>query len=285
MPRQTVFITGASSGIGLATARHFLAEDWNVVATMRDPGRTLIDTPDPRRLTVQAVDVLDEDSIDRAVRAAEERHGAIDVLVNNAGYALMGPLEALSPELLWRQFETNVLGLIATTRHVLPGMRRRRSGLVINIGSIGGRMAFPLASAYHATKFAVEGLSESLRFELKAHGIRVKVVEPGGIRTNFITHGTQWASHAAYEPQVSAFKDMSLRLNDRLPGPEKVAEVVFRAATDPSDRLRYRAAAGPYPLMRALLPDAVWRGLVAMALSRQAGGKRGNFSSTTRREA
>ncbi len=272
MNAKTVLITGASSGIGFAAAQHFLGKGWNVVATMRDPARSPISTGGTRQFAVVKMDVTSPDSVREGAAEAIRRFGTVDVLVNNAGYALMGPIEAFDHETLRRQFETNVIGLSALTREILPAMRRHGGGTIINISSIGGRMAFPFAAAYHATKFAVEGLSEAMRFELKAHGVRVKLVEPGGIRTNFIARGTEWAKHPAYEPQASDFQAMSLRLNDRLPGPDKVAKVIFKAATDRSDRLRYLAAAGPYPFLHRLLPDAVWRSLVGMALRSQAGG-------------
>lgn len=150
-------------------------------------------------------------------------------------------------------------------------MRRQGEGLIINVSSIGGRLAFPFTSADHATKFAVEGMSESMRFELKAHGVRVKIVEPGGVRTNFISRGSEWADYPAYETQLSGFRATAEKLDDTLPGPDVVADVTWRAANDRSDRLRYRAAAGPYWLVNKLLPDAIWRRLVGMALDRRAG--------------
>lgn len=270
MLQNTVFITGASSGIGAATVAYFAEKGWNVAATMRDPPEQSTRLTDSAVLTTR-LDVTDERSIEQAIGATITRFGAIDVVVNNAGYALMGPLEAATSDDLRRQMETNLIGLAAVTRRVLPYMRLRKTGTIVNVSSIGGRMAFPYASAYHATKFAVEGLSESLRFELAKHGVRVKLVEPGGIRTNFITKGTDWRSHAAYEPAVEGFRAMSRRLNDALPGPDRVAEVIYRAATDRSTRLRYQAAPGIYPLMRRLLPDAIWRASITAALSRHAG--------------
>jgi NAD(P)-dependent dehydrogenase (short-subunit alcohol dehydrogenase family) len=267
--QRTVLITGASSGIGEATARRFLAAGWNVAAGMRRPERCRLDAAAPG-LAVLAMDVTSDASIADAVERTTARFGAIDVLVNNAGYALLGPLEGLSPEQLRRQIDTNVLGLIAVTRQVLPGMRARRDGAIVNIASIGGRMAFPFTAAYHATKFAVEGLSESIRFELRAHDIRVKVIEPGPIRTNFLAGGAEWASHDAYAQELANFRRMSDRLEAEMPGPDVVARTVFRAATDRSQRLRYTVAAGPFPLLHRLLPDAVWRRLIAFELARRS---------------
>lgn len=273
---RTVLITGASSGIGQAAAARFLKAGWSVAACMRKPAETAFETAreHPAQFAVITMDVTDEASIEAGVAAVAGRFGGIDVVVNNAGYALMGPIEAISPAQLRRQFETNLLGLASVTRHALPHLRARGGGVVVNISSIGGRMAFPFASAYHATKFAVEGLSEAMRFELRDHRVRVKLVEPGGIRTNFITRGLEWATHPAYEPQLGEFRLLSERMNDGLPGPERVAEVIFRAATDGSGRLRYPASTGPYPLLHALLPDAIWRRLVGMALRRQGGRRR-----------
>jgi NAD(P)-dependent dehydrogenase (short-subunit alcohol dehydrogenase family) len=268
MPR-TVLITGASSGIGQATAERFLAAGWNVAAGMRSVAKSPLDAAAPG-LAVLAMDVTDAASIDAAVTAAEQRFGGIDVLVNNAGYALLGPLEALTPDELRRQFDTNVLGLVAVTQRVLPGMRARRHGAIVNIASIGGRMAFPFTAAYHATKFAVEGLSESIRFELEPHNVRVKVVEPGPIRTNFLGGSASWAGHAAYAARLAGFRRMSEQLNATLPGPDRVATVVFRAATDPSSRLRYTAAPGAIAVLHRFLPDAVWRRLIAFELARRS---------------
>jgi len=153
---------------------------------------------------------------------------------------------------------------------VLPVMRRQNQGPIINVSSIKGRVAFPFASAYHATKFAVEGLSESLRFELKRHNIRVKVIEPGGIKTDFISRSQQWAKHPAYEPELGKIVEMTTRLNENLPAPETIAAVIYKAASDRTNKLRYPAEPGPYLLMRRLLPDWIWRSVVEMTLNAQA---------------
>ncbi len=267
---KTVLITGASSGIGRAAAQLFALKGWNVSATSRSG----LDVPlQPRggRVIAPCLDVTDPQSIHAAVEKTLEMFGTVDVLVNNAGYALGGPLEGFTPEQLEQQFRTNVFGLAAVTRAVLPAMRAQGSGVVVNISSIGGRMAFPFSSAYHASKFAVEGLTESLRFELEPFGIRVKLVEPGGIRTDFISRSQQWVSHPAYEEPLSHFRAMTRSLDANLPGPEGVAEVILRAATDGTRRLRYPAKPGPYLLMHSLLPDNLWRTLITTALRSQAG--------------
>jgi NAD(P)-dependent dehydrogenase (short-subunit alcohol dehydrogenase family) len=258
---KTVLITGASSGIGEATAKYFLQKGWNVAATMRSP----TDTPDwttAENIICPRLDVTLPETIEIAVHETVEHFGRVDVLVNNAGYALMGSLEGVTLKQLERQFQTNVFGLVATIQTVLPIMRQQRSGTIVNVASIGGRLAFPLASSYHATKWAVEGLSESIRYELRRFKIQVKIIEPGGIRTNFINHGSAWANHPNYADLVERVKQFSEELNDSLPGPEGVAKTIYRAANDHSERLRYSPYGEAYLLMHAILPDSLWRFLV-----------------------
>ena len=183
-PSKTILITGASIGIGRATAELFQSRGWNVVATMRKPdaGKDLVALPN---VLVTKLDVTDQSSIDAAISAAIARFGSIDVLVNNAGYGLYGILEATSIDQIRQQFETNVIGLLATTKAVIPHFRRQHSGVIVNIGSIAGRISLPTGAPYNGTKFAVEGISEALLYEMRAIGVRVKLVEPGVIKTNF----------------------------------------------------------------------------------------------------
>ena len=266
--KPVVFLTGASSGIGAATAAYFLQQGWRVVATARNPAKILVTTSSPDLRTFP-LDVTAEASLPQVFRDAWDCWGRLDVLVNNAGFALNGPIEGLTAEQIDQQFATNVRGLIGVTRAALPYFRKQRSGVIINISSIGGRVAFPFAAVYNATKFAIEGLSESLRYELEPHRIRVKLVEPGGIRTRFID-SIHWGTHPAYETELHAMQEMTRQLNEQLPGPEGVAQVIYRAATDGSARLRYPALPGPYLWMRALLPDWVWRRLIRSMLARHA---------------
>jgi NAD(P)-dependent dehydrogenase (short-subunit alcohol dehydrogenase family) len=181
---KTILITGCSSGIGEATARHFAAQGWNVAATMRNPAaaKQLEGVPN---IKLFALDVTDKASVEKAVAEALAAFGGIDALVNNAGYGLFGPFETASDEAIARQFQTNVFGLFDVTRAVLPTMRAQHSGVIVNISSIGGLTTFPLNSLYHATKFALVGFSESLGFELAPFGIKVKIVAPGGVATDF----------------------------------------------------------------------------------------------------
>jgi NAD(P)-dependent dehydrogenase (short-subunit alcohol dehydrogenase family) len=196
---RTILITGASSGIGEATAALFAKKGWNVVATARRP-ETLAGLATLPNVLALRLDVTDEVSITEAVAAATARFGAIDVLVNNAGVGLAGPIEAVTPAQWEAQFATNLFGVAATVRAVLPRMRERRSGLIINVSSIVGRVGLPFLGVYNATKFALEGMTEAMYFELRPFGLRVKLVEPAGTKTQFAHQKTQ---HAAYEPQLS----------------------------------------------------------------------------------
>jgi NAD(P)-dependent dehydrogenase (short-subunit alcohol dehydrogenase family) len=263
---RTVLITGCSSGIGLLAARLFAERGWQVAATARNVSARA-DLASERVLTL-ALDVVDEASIAVAVRATVARFGAIDVLVNNAGFGIFGPLEATSGEQLEQQFKVNVLGTAAMIRHVLPVMRQARRGTIINMSSIGGRIATPYCSAYYSTKFAVEGLSESLRYELKAHGIRVKLIEPAHFKTGFIGRSLQhWADDPNYEPQAGNMKAWVAHADARARDASPVAEMILEAATDTSDRLRYPVHGRLMLAVHALLPDAVWRVLLGARMT------------------
>ena len=266
--QKTVLITGSSSGIGRATARLFAARGWNVVATARNPA-ALTDWTAAANIAVLPLDVTDEASIAAAVTAATHRFGTIDVLVNNAGYGLFGPLEGTTTEQLESQLRTNVIGTAAIIRHVLPLMRQQGGGTIINVSSVAGRLANPFMSAYHASKYAVEGLSESLRFELKLHNIRLKLIEPGHFKSDFLTRSLEKTSHPAYDTQFDNFMAWAMREDEKAPGCEPVAEEIFKAATDKSDRLRYPVHGRLALLMYALLPDAVWRSLMAGGMTRR----------------
>ena len=181
---KTIVITGASSGIGKATAQLFLDKGWNVVATMRDPAAEK-DLKEEARLKLVVLDVQDPASPKAAVAEAIKAFGRIDAWLNNAGYGAFGPVEAGSPEQIRRQFDVNVFGLIACVQAVAPHFRANKAGVLINVSSVGGIMTIPAYSVYNASKFAVEGLSEGLWYELGTFGIKVKVIEPGAIKTEF----------------------------------------------------------------------------------------------------
>ncbi len=259
---NTVFLTGASTGIGYATALLFQQKGWNVVATMRSPEKATDLATLPNVLCLQ-LDVTDRDSIRQAVQLALQRFPSIDVLVNNAGYALMGAFEACSSEQIQRQFATNVLGLMEMTRALLPHFRQRQAGVIVNIASVGGQMAFPLYSLYHSTKWAVEGFSDSLQYELEPFNIRVKLIEPGPIKTDFYTRSPDIAT----QPGLTAYDSFAAKVFPQMnkagesgSPPEVTAQVIYRAATDGSRRLRYPAGgnAGLLLLLRKLLPDRLF---------------------------
>ena len=264
---KTVLITGSSSGFGKSAALLFKQNGWNVAASMRSPEKAEAWTA-PAGLFVPRIDVTDPESIRLGVRATVEKFGGIDVLVNNAGYMIMGPLEGASLENLRRQFDTNVLGLIHMTQEVLPLMRQAGHGTIVNVSSIGGRLTFPLLSTYHATKFAVEGFTESMQYEFDRHNIRVKLVEPGGSRTNFAGESMTKTSHPAYRELVAGFDKMSEKMVSGLPGPEKVAAAIYRAATDESRRLRFPVITGGYLLVRNLIGYSCWGAMMRMMTRR-----------------
>jgi NADP-dependent 3-hydroxy acid dehydrogenase YdfG len=239
--KHTILITGASSGLGKATAQLFQANGWNVIATMRTPDSELAALDN---VLVHQLDVTDTDSIASAVKAGIDRFGRIDVLVNNAGYGAYGPLEAFPREKILRQFNTNVIGLLDVTRAVLPHFRAQQSGIIINISSIGGKMAFPLGSLYHGTKFAVEGISEALRFETAAFNGRVKLVEPGAILTDFAGRSLDLSndeSMVEYQALVGKLMAFTASFYENASTAEAIAAVVYEAATDGKDQLRYAA--------------------------------------------
>ncbi|MCY3995500.1 MAG: SDR family oxidoreductase [Rhodobacter sp.] len=240
---MTILITGASTGIGKATAKYFQSQGWNVMATMRKPenGSELAAL---ENVVVTRLDVTDPASVEAAVAATLDAFGGIDVLLNNAGYGAYGPLENFDMDRIRRQFDTNVIGLLEVTKAVLPHMRAKRSGTIVNISSIGGQMTFPLGTLYHGTKFAVEGMSEALHYELEAIGVKVKIVEPGMIATDFGGRSFDFANEPAikeYQGVVGAM--MSSMANQAFPPspPELVAEVIWTAVTDGTTTLRYRA--------------------------------------------
>jgi len=251
---KTVLITGTSSGLGRETALLFHAKGWNVVATMRAPERET-HLCSLERVLVTHLDVEDSASITSAVDAALARFGRVDVLVNNAGYGAYGPLEATPMDKIRRQFEVNVLGLLATTKALLPHFRGNGAGTIVNISSVGGRITFPLGTLYHGTKFAVEGLSESLHYELAPLGVRVKVVEPGGIRTDFGGRSFDFTNDpelSEYQPLVDAVVgQLGPMMDQGGSDADAVAEVVFEAATDDADTLRYIAGADAVALLDA----------------------------------
>jgi NAD(P)-dependent dehydrogenase (short-subunit alcohol dehydrogenase family) len=266
---KTVLITGASTGIGKATALLFQQRGWNVVATMRSPQKAS-DLATLDNVVCLPLDVTDSESIYKAIAIAIDKFGTIDVVVNNAGYGLVGAFETSTPEQIQRQFDTNVFGLMAVTRAVLPHLRANKQGTIVNISSVGGRTTFPLYSLYHATKWAVEGFSESLQFELRPFNIRVKIVEPGPIKTDFYDRSTDVTRNpdiTDYDDFVSKVLPKTNRAGvDGLP-PEAVAQVIYQVSTDRSWKLRYPVGnIGAFLLLRKLLPESWFAAIVRRML-------------------
>lgn len=242
---QTVLITGASSGIGKASARRFQTDGFNVIATMRNPddGADLAELPN---VLVTRLDLEDETSIETAIATGLERFGRIDVLVNNAGYGLYGIFESIPREKLQQQFAVNVFGVMNLTRAILPHFRENGAGTIINVSSGAGHFTLPMISAYCASKFALEGFSEALSYELLALGISVKLVIPhGGVgetafqqraASDFANEGTPDAYRPFLQRSVEAFARMGGALTMTS---ADVANVVHEAATDGTTRLRY----------------------------------------------
>jgi len=238
---KTVLITGASSGFGKASAKLFQNHGWNVIAGMRSPEKEQELTESENLLFVK-LDVTDSDSIKKSVDEGIEKFKTIDVLINSAGYGLMGVFESSEENQIQKQFEVNVFGLMNMTKAVLPIMRKQKSGVIINISSFGGVTAGPFASLYNSSKFAVEGFSEALHFELSSFGISVKIVEPGSVSTNF-RNGMEMIQNTIedYNPELAAFIPKFTKRTEHLAKAmtEEVAETIFAAATDQQSRLRY----------------------------------------------
>jgi NAD(P)-dependent dehydrogenase (short-subunit alcohol dehydrogenase family) len=243
-----VLITGSNSGFGLLAAGAFAKAGHRVHATLRNPAKAqALETLKAQGLpvSVHALDVTDSASIAAAVAAAAADDGPIDVLVNNAGFEVSGPVEHLSDASLTRQFDTNVLGVVRTIRAVVPAMRARGAGTIVNVSSVAGHIAAPFTGAYSASKHAVEALSEALWFELRPFGVRVVLIEPGGFPTQF---GANVIAEPAYG-QDSPYRPLAARFSKAMEGfrsgppqdPQEVADLIVAAATSDDPKLRYLA--------------------------------------------
>lgn len=236
--QKTIFITGASTGLGKATAKLFQAKGWKVIASMRNPEKeTELQTL--KDVTLLPLDVTNLSQIQSTVKEAIAQ--GVDVVFNNAGYGLIGPLEALTDEQIVKQLNTNLLGVIRVTQAFIPYFRAKKNGLFITTTSIGGLIAFPLGSTYHATKWALEGWSESLAFELNNFGVNIKTVSPGGIATDFVSRSMDLASSTEYEPMLQKLMSGVESMMQNASSAEHIAEVVYEAATDGKNQLRYVA--------------------------------------------
>lgn len=269
---NVALVTGASGGIGGETVRQLAEGGWTVYAGARK--RDDLENLVRREVRPVPLDVTDDGSMRAAVETVLAGSGRIDLLVNNAGYGLYGPLEELNLDDVRRQFETNVFGLVRMTQLVLPAMRQQGAGRVVNVGSIGGVITTPMGSAYYATKFALEAISDVLRVEVAPFGIDVVLVQPTGVRTGFFdkVRGSmpETGPGSPYATQKDAFA-RAMSFVEHSAGtltPEAVARVIVRAATDRRPRPRYKAGASAYALIaaRRLLPDQVWDTLIRRGL-------------------
>ena len=264
---RAALVTGCSSGIGRASALALLGKGFVVYATARRP-ETLDDLA-ARGCRTLALDVTSEESMVAAVSAVEAEHGHVEVLVNNAGYALQGTVEECSLDAVRAQFETNVFGLVRLCQ--LPGMRAAGSGRIINVGSMGGRFTFPGGGFYHASKHAVEAISDALRLEVAPFGVRVSLVQPGPVVSSFVDAAVD-SVDVTEGPYAQFNQDLVDRYRQAYDGssanmeisPEKVADVIATAATAARPRSRYAVGAMAKSLIttRRLLPDVAWDAVV-----------------------
>lgn len=270
-------ITGTSSGFGLLTALTLARRGYRVIATMRDLERKneLVQQAEQAgvldRLHLLALDVTDEASVASAIHAVTQHYGRVDVLVNNAGFAVGGFVEEVGMEAWREQMETNFFGLIAVTKAVLPIMRAQRSGLIINVSSVSGLTGFPGYGPYAASKFAVEGFSESLRQEMLSYGVRVVLVEPGSFRTPIWGKGIAGIHSPEGSPYQARLEEVlrySRRSAETAPDPQEVADLIARITAKRTPRLRYPVGRGSRLLMigKALLPWKVLEGIISKSL-------------------
>jgi NAD(P)-dependent dehydrogenase (short-subunit alcohol dehydrogenase family) len=281
---RVAVITGSSSGIGFETALLLARSGFHTYATMRnlEKSKNITEIANTEKLPLQVVqldvndDISVKNAIDKIVAAAENER--IDVLVNNAGYGLFGPLEDISIEEIKAQFETNFFGVIRVTQQVLPVMRKQNSGgsTIVNVSSVGGRIGIPVLSAYQSTKFALEGLSESMSYELEPFGIRVVIIEPGFIRTNIINSSTTAEkaldSKSPYfsltQKVKNHFKSMMENASSSSP-PEEVAKVILQAITSENPQLRYTVGNDAATIIQARMnmPDNEFKKMIMQNFS------------------
>jgi NADP-dependent 3-hydroxy acid dehydrogenase YdfG len=271
-PSRAVLITGCSSGIGHATAERLVAGGWKVYATARNP-ESIADLADKGAITL-ALDVTDEDSMSAAVGRVTEADGAVGVLINNAGYSQSGAVESVPLDHIRRQFETNVFGLIRMCQLVLPGMRTQGWGKIVNLSSMGGRLTFPGGGIYHATKYAVEAVSDAMRFEVRGFGVDVILIEPGLIVTRFGDTAAGSVSQAASDQAAGedayadfnrhvarltadAYRGPMVKLGG---GPEKVAATIVDALAAKRPKARYAVTPSAHLMInqRRITPDRIW---------------------------
>ncbi|MBA2876488.1 oxidoreductase [Thermaerobacillus caldiproteolyticus] len=271
--QPVAFVTGASSGFGLLTSVALASEGYRVLASMRDldnKGRLEAAAKEAGvtdRIEIIQLDVTDFSAAEAVIQDVIHRYGRIDLLVNNAGYAAGGFTEELAVEEWRRQFETNFFGLVAVTKAVLPSMRKRRSGKIVNISSISGRIGFPSMGPYVASKFAVEGFSESLRMEMLPYGVHVVLIEPGSYKTDIWSKGMGAVTINPNSPYVKEMKEILKYVNqvaDTAPAPDEVIQQIVQVAKSPYPKLRYPVGKGVKLgiVLKNVLPWKWWERIV-----------------------
>ncbi|MBX2960888.1 MAG: SDR family oxidoreductase [Cyclobacteriaceae bacterium] len=259
---KTVLITGSSSGIGKAAALYFQQKGWQVAATMRSPEKEK-DIRQLPHVKLYELDVTNAESVGQALKNVQKDFGKIDVVVNNAGFGADGVFESMTDEFIQKQFDTNVFGLMRVTREAVKIMRGQKSGTIIQITSVGGHVAFPLYSIYHGTKWAVEGFTESLQYEVRPFNIKLKLIEPGAIKTDFYGRSRAFIKPdytTDYDAFVKQCESVSMDAGEKGASPELVAKIIFKAANDSSSKMRYPIA---YPAnvllpLKRILPERVF---------------------------
>lgn len=276
--KQVILVTGCSSGFGYLTALKFARKGWLTFASLRDVecvgAKELWEIRNRENLSLELVkiDVTEENSVKEGVAAVVKKVGKIDVLINNAGFGYLGPVEEFSIDEVKSQFETNVFGVLRMIKEVVPLMRLQNSGVVINLSSINGLVPFPLFSIYSSSKFAVETLSEGLRFELSHFGIKVALVEPGSFLTNFTANRKHpiifGREDSSYKELVDNFFRRYQKTHDqarksfvsRIADPQKVADLIYKIANEKNPKPRYLVGGDAHLFywLRKILPVAVW---------------------------
>ncbi|OAT72957.1 oxidoreductase [Parageobacillus thermoglucosidasius] len=275
--QPVAFVTGASSGFGLLTSMALAGEGYRVLASMRNlknRGRLEAAAKEAGvtdRIEIIQLDVTDFSTVETVIQDVIRRYGRIDMLVNNAGYAAGGFTEELAIEEWRRQFETNFFGLVAVTKAVLPSMRERRSGKIVNISSISGRIGFPSMGPYVASKFAVEGFSESLRLEMMPYGVHVVLIEPGSYKTDIWSKGLGAVTihpNSPYVKEMEAILKYVNQIADTAPAPDEVIRQIVQVAKSPSPKLRYPVGKGVKLgiVLKNMLPWKWWERMVAKRL-------------------
>jgi NAD(P)-dependent dehydrogenase (short-subunit alcohol dehydrogenase family) len=269
---KTAVVTGSSSGIGFETSLLLAKNGFRTYATVRNPdkAKAIRDISDKGELPIRVVelDVDSDKSVEDAIDRINDESKRIDVVVNNAGYALVGALEDLSMDEIKAQFETNVFGAIRIMKAVLPIMRIQQGGTIVNVSSMGGRVALPLCPAYHGTKFALEGVSESMRFETDSFGVKVILIEPGTIRTNFLSNakvGQKTAEPTSpYAPKLQTLQKAWGPIFDKGTSAEEVAKVILKAVISDNPSMRYMVGDDAIQMIQARkgMSDLEFEGLV-----------------------